>query len=110
MLARALQPRLAEQARFTSTKGRMWSAAFSPDGRQIVTTDDQSAQVRDAQTGRLLFTLPHGSEVYHAVYSADGARLVTAAQDGVRIWDAASGALMHELKQERSDGKRSDYS
>jgi hypothetical protein len=40
MLSRALQPRMAEQARFTAAAGRMWSAAFSPDGRQIVTTDD----------------------------------------------------------------------
>jgi WD40 repeat protein/serine/threonine protein kinase len=109
MLARALQPRLAEQARFASSSGRMWSAVFSPDGTQIVTTDDRNAQVRDAQTGRLLFTLAHGSEVYHAVYSADGARLVTAANDAVRIWDVASGALVHDLKQKRGDGKPSDY-
>jgi WD40 repeat protein len=109
MFARALQPRLAEQARFTSTSGRMWSATFSPDGRQIVTTDDKNAQVRDAQTGQLLFTLPHGNEVYHAVYSADGGTVVTAAEDAVRIWDAASGALVHDLRQQRSDGKRSDY-
>jgi len=109
MFARALQPRLAEQARFTSTSGRMWSATFSPDGRQIVTTDDKNAQVRDAQTGQLLFTLPHGNEVYHAVYSADGGKVVTAAEDAVRIWDAASGALVHDLRQKRSDGKPSDY-
>ena len=94
MFARALQPRLAEQARFASSSGRMWSAAFSPDGRQIVTTDDKNAQVWDAQTYRLLFTLPHGDTVYQAVYSADGARLVTAGGDGtVRIWDAANGTL-----------------
>jgi WD40 repeat protein/serine/threonine protein kinase len=109
IFARALQPRLAEQARFTSTFGRMWSATFSPDGRQIVTTDDKNAQVRDAQTSQLLFTLPHGNEVYHAVYSADGGKVVTAAEDAVRIWDAASGALVHDLRQKRSDGKPSDY-
>jgi WD40 repeat protein/serine/threonine protein kinase len=109
MFARAAQPRLAEQARFTSTSGRMWSATFSPDGRQIVTTDDKNAQVRDAQTGQLRFTLAHGSEVYEAVYSADGGKVVTAAEDAVRIWDTASGALVHELRQERSDGKPSDY-
>ncbi len=98
MYARALQPKLAELARFQSLSGRMWSAAFSPDSRQIVTTDDQGAQVWDAQTYRLLFKLPHGSTVYQAVYSADGAKLVTTGSDGaVRIWDAASGALVREL-------------
>jgi WD40 repeat protein/serine/threonine protein kinase len=107
MLARALQPKLAEQARFASSFGRMWSAAFSPDGRQIVTTDDRGAQVRDAQSYRLLFELPHGDTVYQAVYSADGTRLVTAGGDGaVRIWDAASGALVRAL---RRDGTKPRY-
>jgi len=78
MYARALQPKLAELARFTSLSGRLWSAAFSPDSRQIVTTDDQGAQVWDAQTYRLLFNLAHGDTVYQAVYSADGATFVTA--------------------------------
>ena len=109
MLARALQPRLAEQARFASTFGRMWSAAFSPDGRQIVTTDDRNAQVWDAQTYQLLFLLPHGGEVDHAVYSVDGTRLVTAGQDAVRIWDPTSGALVRELTQKRGDRKPSGY-
>jgi WD40 repeat protein len=102
MLARALQPRLAEQARFSSTFGRMWSAMFSPDGRQIVTTDDRDAHVRDAQTGKLLFTLPHGNEVYQAVYSSDGSRIVTVTGYAVRIWDASNGALVHKLSDDRS--------
>jgi len=109
MYARALQPKLAEQARFASSFGRMWSAAFSPDGRQIVTTDDRAAQVRDAQTYRVLFVLPHGTEVYQAVYSSDGARLVTIAQDAVRIWDAATGALVRTLTQTRDDRQSPDY-
>ncbi len=107
MLARALQPRLAEQARLTSTFGHMWSAAFSPEGRQIVTTDDRAAQVWDAQTYRRMFTLFHGDTVYQARYSADGARLVTAGGDGtVKIWDTASGTLVREL---RRDGARLRY-
>src|SRR5262249_55216846 len=85
------------------------SAAFSPDGRQIVTTDDSCARIWDARTHQLLFTLPHGDEVYQAVYSADGARLVTAATDAIRIWDTASGALVRELTQRRKDGKPRDY-
>jgi WD40 repeat protein/serine/threonine protein kinase len=107
MFARAAQPRLAEQARFSSTSGRMWSAMFSPDGRRIVTTDDQNAQVWDAQHYRLLFTLPHGDTVYQAVYSNDGTRIITAGGDGtVRIWDAANGTLVRELTHA---GKRPRY-
>jgi WD40 repeat protein/serine/threonine protein kinase len=98
MLARALQPRLAEQARFTAAAGRMWSAAFSPDGHAIVTADDQSAQVWNARTHQLLLTLPHGDTVYDARYTGDGARIVTGGGDGaVRIWDATTGALVRAL-------------
>jgi WD40 repeat protein len=86
----------------------MWSAAFSPDSRQIVTTDDRGAQVWDAQIYRLLFALPHGDPVYQAVYSTDATRLVTAGGDGaVRIWDAAKGALVRELR--RGSAKRRYY-
>jgi WD40 repeat protein len=101
MLSRALQPRLAEQAQFRSTVGRMWSAVFSPDGRQIVTTDDTSAQIWDADTHRKLFTLPHGGVVYRAVYTAGGARIVTTAPDAVRIWDAVRGTLVRALTPPR---------
>jgi eukaryotic-like serine/threonine-protein kinase len=98
MLARALQPGRAELAQLASTSGRMSSAAFSPDGRQIVTTDGRTAQVWDAESYKPLFPLRHGEQVGHAVYSADGARLVATAADMVRIWDATNGALLHELK------------
>jgi WD40 repeat protein len=107
MVARAVQPWLAEQARLTSAAGRTWSATFSPDGRRIVTTDDKSAQVWDAASYRLLFTLAHGDIVYQAVYANDGTRIVTAGGDNtVRIWEAATGALVRELKY---DGKRLRY-
>ena len=100
MLARALQPRLAEQARLQSSFGRMWSASFSPDGKQLVTTDDKNAQIWDAQSHRPLFTLPHGDTVYQAVYSADATRLLTACGDGaVRIWDPIHGQLVRELRE-----------
>ncbi|HEX8113025.1 MAG TPA: serine/threonine-protein kinase [Kofleriaceae bacterium] len=107
MLARALQPRLAEQARLASTAGRMWSAAFSPDGRQIVTTDDRAAQVWDSQTYRRTSVLFHGDTVYEAVYSPDGTRIVTAGNDDtIKIWDSATGTLVREL---RHDGARLRY-
>jgi serine/threonine protein kinase len=98
MLARAMQPRLSEKVRFASTHGRMWSATFSPDGSQIATSDDRAAQIWDAKTYRLLFTLPHGCEVYQALYTPDGARLVTVAETMVRIWNTRSGALLLDLK------------
>jgi serine/threonine protein kinase/WD40 repeat protein len=109
MLARSMQPRLMEQARFASTFGRMHWAAFSPDGAQIVTADDRNAQVWDGRTYRLLRTLPHGGKVNYAEYSSSGATLVTAGAAKVRIWDATSGTLLRELTAGPGSGTSLTY-
>jgi len=57
MLARALQPRIAELARLASSAGRVWWSAFSPDGRRIGTADDNAVHIWDAESYKLLFTL-----------------------------------------------------
>ena len=107
MLARALQSRGAERARFASRSGQMWSASFSPDGQRIVTTDGESGQIWDAQNQQLLLTLHHGNAVYDAVYSADGKRVVTAGGDGrVRIWDACTGSQLLALNPKPHDTRQ----
>ncbi|HYG11619.1 MAG TPA: serine/threonine-protein kinase [Pyrinomonadaceae bacterium] len=55
-------------------------AAFSPDGRTLVTgSEDQSLKLWDAQTGQLKHTLPDtGSEVTSVAFSPDGNVLVAA--------------------------------
>jgi WD40 repeat protein/serine/threonine protein kinase len=99
MLARALQPRMSELARFASSSGRMWSAMFALDGKRVLTTDDMTARMWDAASGQLLFTMKHGGTVYGAVFSQDGSTVVTAGGDGtVRIWNATTGAPIRELR------------
>lgn len=111
MLARALQPRMSELTRFTSDSGRMWSAAFAPDGKRVLTTDDKSARMWDATSGQLLFTMSHGDTVYRAVFSHDGSQIVTAGGDGtVRIWEAATGAPIRKLTYQAPGAKRWRYS
>jgi len=96
-LARALQPRVSELARFTST-GRMRSAVFSADGKRVLTADDQGARMWDAASSQVLLSVNHGSgTVREAVFSSDGSRIVTAGS-GVRIWDASTGEPVRELK------------
>jgi WD40 repeat protein len=77
-------------------------AAFSPDGRQVVTTsDDNTARVWDAETGALLTPpLQHRGTVARAAFSPDGGKVVTAGLDEtVRVWDARTGEpLMPPLK------------
>jgi eukaryotic-like serine/threonine-protein kinase len=108
MLARAIQPRLQQQALFSSTFGRMWSAMFSPDGTQVITTDDRAAQIWDRRTHQLRWTLPHGFEVYQAVYTHEGVMLVTVGLAAVKIWDPTNGVLLRELHA-KDHSKAMDY-
>jgi WD40 repeat protein len=76
---------------------RGYLEAFSPDSRRVVTgSDDQTAAVWDAATGRPITPpLRHDGAVNAAVFSPDGRRVATASGDGAaRIWDAASGQLL----------------
>lgn len=101
MLSKAVQPGLVEQARLPATKGGTWSAAFSPDGAQLVTSDGASAQVWDVASHRRLLLLAHADVVYQAIYSADGTQIVTACGDGaVRVWSSETGALIRELRRD----------
>jgi WD40 repeat protein/serine/threonine protein kinase len=110
MLARALQPRMSEIARFSAEKGRMWSAVFAPDGKRVLTTDDKSAQMWDAASSQRLFTMNHGDTVYAATFSPDGSRIITAGGDGaVRIWNATTGAPIRELRYQGTGAKQWRY-
>jgi WD40 repeat protein/serine/threonine protein kinase len=109
MLARAMQPRLNELARLQGTYGRMWWATFSPDGSQVATADDRAAQIWDGQTHRLLFTLPHGTEVYQILYAPDGSWLVTVTATRVKLWDAKTGAFIRDLATPPDEATPPDF-
>src|SRR5207237_614191 len=95
MLARASQPLRAEQRRFAARAGRMLSAAWSPDGTQIVTSDDSAAQIWDVAANSLVATLLHEDTVPDVAFAADGRTVITASRDGtVRRWSARDGATI----------------
>ncbi|HNQ91126.1 MAG TPA: protein kinase, partial [Verrucomicrobiota bacterium] len=72
-------------------------AAFSPDGRRVVTGSiDGAARVWDAATGEPLTpSLLHSNWVCWVTFSPDGAQVATACKDGRgRLWNALTGACL----------------
>lgn len=81
--------RLHERKVLRGHEERVWSAAFSPDGKRVVTASgDNTARVWEAASGQELTVLRgHEGEVVSAVFSPDGTRLVTASWDGTaKVW------------------------
>ncbi len=67
--------------------------AYSPDGSMLATAHaDKLARLWDAQTGKLLRTLPgHLLEVLSVAFSPDGRHIATGSTDRIiRIWDITS--------------------
>ena len=72
---------------FRGHSGALKSALWSQDGRFVVTaSDDMTARVWDAATGKEVHLLRHKASVAFATMTADDRRVVTAS-DTVRIWD-----------------------
>ena len=70
------------------------SAAFSPDGKGVVTASmDKTAKVWIVESATEQFTIRgHAEAVLDAVYSPDGTSVLTASADGTaRVWDAKTG-------------------
>ncbi|HYV48629.1 MAG TPA: hypothetical protein VFA20_27405, partial [Myxococcaceae bacterium] len=75
------------------------SAVFSPDGLRVLTaSDDNTARIWDASSGKLLAELRgHSGPVWSAVFSPDGLRVLTASKDNTaHVWDV-SGHIPERL-------------
>ena len=79
---------------FSGHTSGVWSAGFSPDGRQLITaSNDGTAGIWDEESGRQILTLlGHSGPIAYAAFSADGERVVTASFDKTaRVWDTKTG-------------------
>jgi WD40 repeat protein len=79
--------------------GRIYTLAWSPDSKRLVTgSNDHTAIVWEAGTGKKLLTLSHGDIVNSVAWSLDGKRVVTGSNDNTaKIWDALTGTLRSTL-------------
>ena len=80
----------------------MNNVVFSPDGKYVATaSNDTTARVWDAATGKQIFVLNHDGVVNNVVFSPDGKYVATASDDNTsRLWDAATGKQIFVLSDE----------
>jgi len=78
-------------------------ALWSPDGTRVLTTsDDGTARVWDAKTGKELLLLTQSGAISDAAWDGDGARIVTASWDRTaQVWDANTGARLATLGHQK---------
>ena len=82
-----------------ASRTRLTSVAFSPDAQRVVTgSQDQTAKVWDAGTGRELLTLEgHTGHLRGVAFSPDGQRVATGiagANATVKVWSAVPAPQM----------------
>jgi WD40 repeat protein/Flp pilus assembly protein TadD len=100
-------------------KDKVTGAAFSPDGKRVLTVchprngDELEGHVRvwETATGELLGQpLVHPRSVIEASFSRDGRRVLTACQDGkARLWDVEKNSLVGEPMEHQQDLRRALY-
>jgi WD40 repeat protein len=74
-------------------------AAFSPDGKQVVTTSAKIARIWDTETGKMLRRFEHEAGMGWACWSPDGKRLLIGNGDKcVRLFDAATGQELRKFE------------
>ncbi len=86
----------------SSQSGRVYSVAWSPDGDLLATSsDDSTARVWNARTGKLSLTLSsHSGPVYSVAWSPHGRRLAASSGNGtVQVYAMEIHDLMALARQ-----------
>jgi len=91
---------------FSGNHGYIFSAEFSPDGKQIITcARDRTIKLWNVETGREIKTFRgHTGQVQAAVFSPDGKQILSGSNDGtVRLWDIETGQEIRKFTENLED-------
>jgi WD40 repeat protein/serine/threonine protein kinase len=92
---------------FKGHTGQVWSVAFSPDGKYILTSGkDRAVRLWEASTGKEVRQFVHTHWVWAAAFSTDGKYIVTGTDIPgafVQLWDVQSGKFLHNFSGHRAD-------
>jgi WD40 repeat protein len=106
----AMREITSPQLTLTGHDGSVQFASFSPDGKRVVTaSDDRTARIWDAKTGKVFAILKgHQEGLLCAYFSPDGKMVVTRANDNtVRLWNALTGKEVATYPAGSPNNKRS---
>ena len=82
-------------------QAEVWTVAYSHDGSRVATaSQDKTARIWEAATGKLLLTLSgHTESVNGIAFSPDGTRIATTSDDHTaKVWDAATGRELFTVR------------
>jgi WD40 repeat protein len=98
-----------EMRRITGGSSYIIGAAFSPDGQQVVATEDYSARIWRVATGELVRELKRDMSgvIKDVVFSADGKHVAVVELGRLQIWRAATGEV---VKDEETCGRAAAFS
>lgn len=71
-----------------------WSEDLARDIRYVMATSEDTGLVWDAETGDLLYELPHGEPLTQLEGSPLATRVFTVGSQTVKVWDTATGDLL----------------
>jgi RNA polymerase sigma factor (sigma-70 family) len=95
-----------ELYRLRAAPDQVLCAAFSPDGKLLVTGEPEVARVWGAATGKELRALPVPDHtVASLAFTPDGTTLVTGSfYSDLRVWDVTTGRLLRQFAHRAEEG------